>query len=80
MALGWALEQASPVIAAALCQVGDPSTTKVDLPDIPGLPGPRMYDMFGLAVQHCYTGAVDVLPEDVLDLWVVAARLQVGCQ
>lgn len=79
LALAWVLEQSSRAIAHTLRQIPNPSAAAVVVPDIEGLPSERMYEMFALAVEFAYHGHVELADADVLDLWAVAASLQVIC-
>ncbi|KAK9841727.1 hypothetical protein WJX74_010945 [Apatococcus lobatus] len=76
LALAWVLEQSSRAIAHTLRQIPNPSAAAVVVPDIEGLPSERMYEMFALAVEFAYHGHVELADADVLDLWAVAASLQ----
>lgn len=44
-ALAWVLAQASKAIAQTLAQIPDTSTAAVVIPDVPGLPSARMYEV-----------------------------------
>ncbi|KAK9861335.1 hypothetical protein WJX84_008151 [Apatococcus fuscideae] len=76
LALAWVLEQSSRAIAHTLRQIPDPSAAAVVVPDIEGVAPERMYEMFALAVEFAYHGHVELGDDDVLDLWAVAASLQ----
>ena len=78
LALAWVLEQSSRAIAHTLRQIPNPSAAAVVVPDIEGVPSERMYEMFALAVEFAYHGHVELADADVLDLWAVAASLQVA--
>ena len=77
------LARASRAIARTLAAIPDPAAAAVVIPDVPGLPPNRMYEVFALAAECAAVGTRDVQPEDCLDLWALAASLQVcavwGC-
>ncbi|KAK9823285.1 hypothetical protein WJX72_001617 [[Myrmecia] bisecta] len=75
-ALAWVLEQSSQAIANTLRNIDDPANAAVVIPDVEGISPQRMYEMFALAVEFAYTGHTELSPQDVLDLWAVAASLQ----
>ncbi|KAK9917444.1 hypothetical protein WJX75_004438 [Coccomyxa subellipsoidea] len=75
-ALAWVLAQSSRAIAQTLAQIPDTSAAAVVIPDVPGLTSARMYEVFSLAAECAYTGNHDVALEDCLDLWALAASLQ----
>lgn len=77
MALGWVLEQASPAIARTLAAIPDASTAAVVIPDVEGVPPDRLYRLFGLAVEFANSGNLPMEAKDALDLWTIAAVLQV---
>ena len=77
MALGWVLEQASPAIARTLAAIPDTSAAAVVIPDVDGVPPDRLYRLFGLAVEYVNSGNLPMEAEEALDLWTVAAVLQV---
>ena len=91
-ALGWVLEQASAKLRRLFKQAdearehaasgnhagGDggsgPSTVRV--PSVEGLSDDRMYELFTLAVEYSYTGYAAIAPDNALDMWSVAACLE----
>ncbi len=77
MALGWVLEQASPAIARTLAAIPDASAAAVVIPDVEGVPPDRLYKLFGLAVEYANSGNLPINATDALDLWTIAAVLQV---
>ena len=76
-AMAWVLARASKAIARTLAQIPDPSTAAVVVPDVPGLRTERLHEMFALALDCAYSSGLDVPAEDALDLWALAASLQV---
>lgn len=75
-ALGWVLEQASARLARLLAHVDDARAAPLGVPAVPGMPPGRQYEMFTLATEYAYTGWVDVAPSAALDLWALAACLE----
>lgn len=84
-ALSWLLEASSPVIAnriLAAALAADPGTRfqSVTVPPVPGLDPGRQHALFGMAVEWLYTGgSVEPPAEALIDLWAMAAVLQVKC-
>lgn len=82
-ALSWLLEASSPVIANAIMAASlaaDPGTRfqSVPVPPVPGLDPARQHALFGMAVEWLYTGgSVEPPAEALIDLWAMAAVLQV---
>lgn len=82
-ALSWLLEASSPVIAnrimaAALAAAPGTTFSSVHVPSVPGLDAGRQYALFGMAVEWLYTGGnVEPPQEALVDLWAMAAVLQV---
>jgi hypothetical protein len=76
--LAWVLARASRAIARTLAAIPDPASAAVVIPDVPGLQPNRMYEVFALAAECAAVGTRDVQPEDCLDLWALAASLQMG--
>ena len=77
VALGWVLEQASPAIARTLAAIPDASAAAVVIPDVDGVPPDRLYRLFGLAVEYANSDNLAMEAKEALDLWSVAAVLQV---
>lgn len=83
-ALSWLLETASSVIAnriMAASLAADPGTRfqSVTVPPVPGLEPARQHALFGMAVEWLYSGgSVEPPAEALIDLWAMAAVLQVG--
>lgn len=78
VALGWALQKASPAIARTLAAIPDASTAAVVIPDVPGIAPDRLYRLFGAAVDFATSGNLAIDDSDALDLWAIAAVLQVS--
>jgi len=75
-ALAWVVSRASRAIARTLAQIADPTAAAVVVPDVPGLGAERMREVFALALDCAYSGGLEVPAEDALDLWALAASLQ----
>jgi hypothetical protein len=75
-ALAWVVSRASRAIARTLAQIADPAAAAVVVPDVPGLGAERMREVFALALDCAYSGGLEVPAEDALDLWALAASLQ----
>uniref|UniRef100_A0A061RSN7 BTB domain-containing protein n=1 Tax=Tetraselmis sp. GSL018 TaxID=582737 RepID=A0A061RSN7_9CHLO len=83
-ALGWVLEQASARLKRLLAHTDDVKGA-VPVPQVDGMPDGRMYELFTLAAEFAYTGYAAISPADALELWSVAAclemdELQVHCE
>lgn len=74
-ALGWVLEQASARLKRLLTHMDD-CKAPLPVPAVEGLSKERMYEMFSLAVEFAYTGWLEVAPTAALDLWALAACLE----
>lgn len=74
-ALGWVMEQASGLLGRLIRQAGDPKAP-VAVPTVEGLGDDRAYELFSLAVEYSYTGYAAISPDEALDLWAVAASLE----
>jgi len=70
------VSRASRAIARTLAQIADPTAAAVVVPDVPGLGAERMREVFALALDCAYSGGLEVPAEDALDLWALAASLQ----
>ena len=68
--------RASRAIARTLAQIPDPATAAVVVPEVPGMSTERMQEVFALALDCAYSGALEIPREDALDLWALAASLQ----
>lgn len=77
MALQWVLEQASPAIARTLAAIPDASAAAVAIPDADGIPPDKMIRLFSYAVEFANTGNLPMEDSDALNLWTLAAMLQV---
>ena len=71
------MERASPAIARTLAAIPDAATAAVVIPEVAGLAPDRLYKLFGLAVEFAGSGDLAMDTADALDLWAVAAVLQV---
>ncbi|GAB4817620.1 hypothetical protein N2152v2_004666 [Parachlorella kessleri] len=76
-AVGFVLEAHSPLLASLLGTLGSLHEA-LPIPCVAGLGPHRMHQLFGWAVEFCYTGGVEGLaPADALDLWTLAEFLQI---
>lgn len=78
VALQWVLEQASPAIARTLAAIPDSSAAAVAIPDAEGIPPDKMIRLFGYAVKFANSGNLPMEDTEALNLWTLAAMLQVG--
>lgn len=78
MAPGWLMEQVSPAIARTLAAIPDASTTAVMIPDIRGISPDRHAKLFRMAVDFARAHKLHMTNADALDLWAIAALLQVS--
>eukprot|EP01025_Chloroclados_australasicus_P019058 TRINITY_DN2023_c0_g2_i1.p1 TRINITY_DN2023_c0_g2~~TRINITY_DN2023_c0_g2_i1.p1 ORF type:complete len:798 (-),score=93.03 TRINITY_DN2023_c0_g2_i1:679-2934(-) len=74
-ALGWVLEQQSPLIRDLLQSMKD-VRDRIVIPRVSGLNDQQMYQLFQNAVEFAYTGQSIVHGEDILSLWALAKGLQ----
>ena len=75
------MEQASPAIARTLAAIPDhqASAAAVVIPAIASIPPERMYRLFGMAVEFAESSQLRIDDSDALDLWTLAAVVQVLC-
>eukprot|EP01023_Acetabularia_acetabulum_P025979 TRINITY_DN24768_c0_g1_i1.p1 TRINITY_DN24768_c0_g1~~TRINITY_DN24768_c0_g1_i1.p1 ORF type:complete len:214 (+),score=34.18 TRINITY_DN24768_c0_g1_i1:323-964(+) len=74
-ALGWVLEQQSPLIQHLLKSMKD-VRDKITIPRVSGIPDEKMYQLFSNAVEFAYTGQAVVSSQNLLSLWALAKSLE----
>ena len=79
MAPAGLMEQASPAIARTLAAIPDhqASSAAVVIPAIASIPPDRLHRLFGMAVEFAESNQLRIDDSDALDLWTVAAVVQV---
>ena len=58
-ALAWVMAGASRAIAQTIQQIPDTSTAAVVIPDVPGLPPSRMYEVWEQALHCAFCDVLD---------------------